>query len=106
MDPRRAELRDRHLAARIPVVPIDQLREEADPQNGGHQDRPEAGDGRVVAVVEYREGSTVIDVVRRVATAGPSKSSLQAGRSELGPVAGRCCRSNLDRMQVQRKEYR
>ena len=58
----------------VPVVDIDQLREEAGRRAGSPRRKPEAAGGRVVAVVEYRDG-TVIDVVR------------QAGRDEDAPAA-------------------
>ena len=64
VNPRRCDLRDRLLSAGLPVVPIDQLREEAERRTGGSCKTPELEDGRVVAVVEYRDG-TVIDVVRQ-----------------------------------------
>jgi citrate lyase subunit alpha/citrate CoA-transferase len=86
VNPRRSELRDRLLSAQITVDSIDRLREEAERLTGEPPDRTEARDGRVVAVVEYRDG-TVIDVVRQVAHAAPSEPSSQAATSELGPVA-------------------
>ena len=63
VNPRRADLRERLVEAGLPVVPIDQLREEAERRSGGPVQRQDREDGRVVAVVEYRDG-TVIDVVR------------------------------------------
>jgi citrate lyase subunit alpha/citrate CoA-transferase len=86
VNPRRTDLRDCLLEARLPVVPIDQLRDEAARLTGGPRERAEAGDGRVVAVVEYRDG-TVIDVVRQITPAIPMSSSSQVARDELGPVA-------------------
>jgi citrate lyase subunit alpha / citrate CoA-transferase len=63
VNPKRGDLRDRLLVAGLPVVPIDALREKAAQQvDKGERRLP---DGRVVAVVEYRDG-TVIDVVREV----------------------------------------
>ncbi|HEX6014670.1 MAG TPA: citrate lyase subunit alpha [Geminicoccaceae bacterium] len=69
VNPRRPDLRERLLSARLPVVDIDELREEAARRAG---DRPMTrGDlgGRIVAVVEYRDG-TVIDVVCEVGEDG------------------------------------
>ncbi len=63
VNPKRADLRDRVLAAGLPVVPIEQLRERA--ERGVDKVETRSRDGRVVAVVEYRDG-TVIDVVREV----------------------------------------
>jgi len=63
VNPKRADLRDRVLAAGLPVVPIEQLREKA--ERGADKREGRSQDGRVVAVVEYRDG-TVIDVVREV----------------------------------------
>ena len=63
VNPRRPDLRDRLLSAGIPVVSIEELRGEAERQCGGEVPRAEGG--KVVAVVEYRDG-TVIDVVREV----------------------------------------
>jgi citrate lyase subunit alpha/citrate CoA-transferase len=64
VNPRRSDLRDRLVSARIPVVPIDQLRKAAERRTGASRKRPPASGDRVVAVVEYRDG-TVIDVVRQ-----------------------------------------
>jgi citrate lyase subunit alpha/citrate CoA-transferase len=64
VNPRRSDLRDRLVSARIPVVPIDQLRKAAERRTGGSRKKPTASGDRVVAVVEYRDG-TVIDVVRQ-----------------------------------------
>lgn len=63
VNPKRADLRDRLLAAGLPVVLIEQLRERAEQRADKLKGRSQ--DGRVVAVVEYRDG-TVIDVVREV----------------------------------------
>ena len=65
VNPRRPDLRDRLVSAGIPVVPIEALREEAERSVGGVKTAPRAGGGKIVAVVEYRDG-TVIDVVREV----------------------------------------
>ena len=63
VNPRRPDLRDRLASADVPVVPIEELRREAERQCGG--EAPRAEGGKVVALVEYRDG-TVIDVVREV----------------------------------------
>lgn len=64
VNPRRADLRGRLVDAGIEVVPIERLRDlAAASATRAHVGRAE---GRVVAVVEYRDG-TVIDVVRAVA---------------------------------------
>jgi len=63
VNPRRAELRDRLRSAGLPVVTIEQLREMAE-RSTGKLERRSTGE-RVVAVVEYRDG-TVIDNVRAV----------------------------------------
>jgi citrate lyase subunit alpha/citrate CoA-transferase len=61
VNPRREELASRLKAAGLPVCTLADLHRAA----GGHANAPVAAksDGRVVAVVEYRDG-TVIDVVR------------------------------------------
>lgn len=64
VNPKREELRDRLLAAGLTVVPIDQLRNLAARAASVPNQPP--NDRRIVAVVEYRDG-TVIDVVRAVA---------------------------------------
>lgn len=61
VNPRRPELAERLVAAGLPVVPISTLRDEAE-RRAGRPALP-APAGRVVAIVEYRDG-TVIDVVR------------------------------------------
>lgn len=66
VNPRRPELAERLIAAGLPVVPIEALRAAA-AKVAGPPARPP--DGRIVAVVEYRDGS-VIDVVRSVSDAG------------------------------------
>jgi citrate lyase subunit alpha/citrate CoA-transferase len=64
VNPRRADLRGPLVDAGIEVVPIERLRDlAAASATRAHVGRAE---GRVVAVVEYRDG-TVIDVVRAVA---------------------------------------
>ncbi|TXN41824.1 citrate lyase subunit alpha [Methylobacterium sp. WL30] len=64
VNPRRLELADRLRAAGIPLVGIDDLAAEAR-RRAGAPARPRAADGRIVAVVEYRDG-TVIDMVPAV----------------------------------------
>jgi citrate lyase subunit alpha/citrate CoA-transferase len=56
------------------VVPIDQLRERAEHRTGGPFQLRERDLSRVVAVVEYRDG-TVIDVIRQVEGGGASTSA-------------------------------
>ncbi|RJG00002.1 citrate lyase subunit alpha [Noviherbaspirillum saxi] len=64
VNPARAELRERLQSQGIRLVPIEQLEEIA--RNRASLAKEERQDeGRIVAVVEYRDGS-VIDVVRRV----------------------------------------
>lgn len=62
--PGRMELRERLIDGGVRVVTIGQLQAQA--AAGAAQPRPPARDERIVAVVEYRDG-TVIDVVRAVA---------------------------------------
>lgn len=64
VNPRRADLREKLESCGVPVVTIEHLKEMADRE----PPRPEVSNSqeRVVAVVEYRDG-TVIDVVRMVA---------------------------------------
>jgi citrate lyase subunit alpha / citrate CoA-transferase len=64
VNPRRPELRDRLKSAGLEVVGIDALRTFADREAGGERSSVVCGE-RVVAIVEYRDG-TVIDVVRAV----------------------------------------
>jgi citrate lyase subunit alpha / citrate CoA-transferase len=89
VNPRRSDLRDRLLSAGITVVSIDQLREAAERQAGDSPKRPEAASNRIVAVVEYRDG-TVIDVVRQARcdeNAAAPRAPSGADRNELGSVA-------------------
>ena len=58
---RRPDLAERLVAAGLPVVPISALCEEARTRAG--RPTPPPPSGRIVAVVEYRDG-TGIDVVR------------------------------------------
>jgi len=67
VNPRRPEL-DRFKSAGLEVVGIDALHALAERDAGGVQPLPVNRRDRVVAVVEYRDG-TVIDVVRAVETA-------------------------------------
>ena len=62
--PRRGELRERLVAGGVRVVAIDELQAMA--ARGAAQPKPAARNDRIVAVVEYRDG-TVTDVVRAVA---------------------------------------
>jgi citrate lyase subunit alpha/citrate CoA-transferase len=61
--PERGELRQRLIAGGVRVVSIEDLRSQA--AQGAEHPTPQARDERVVAVVEYRDG-TVTDVVRAV----------------------------------------
>ena len=63
VNPRRGDLRDRLAAAGLPLVDIARLRDLAARETGGVRSRAGTRGGRIVAVVEYRDG-TVIDVVR------------------------------------------
>ncbi|HMO29025.1 citrate lyase subunit alpha [Enterovirga sp.] len=63
VNPRRADLRDRLASAGLPLCTIEELRSKSQRRAGGDPSPPRAGGGRIVAVVEYRDG-TVIDVVR------------------------------------------
>ncbi len=65
VNPRRPDLRDRLVSAGVPVVSIEELRGEAERRCGAGRKVPRAEGGKVVAVVEYRDG-TVIDLVRQV----------------------------------------
>jgi citrate lyase subunit alpha / citrate CoA-transferase len=65
VNPRRADLLERLGAAGLPLVPIERMRDLAR-ETAGPAARPAAPEGRVVAVVEYRDG-TAIDVVRALA---------------------------------------
>lgn len=72
VNPRRGELAERLRAAGLPVRPIEALQAEAArlaPAPAGARPGPDGG--RIVAVVEYRDG-TVIDVVRRTEGAAPA----------------------------------
>lgn len=60
VNPRRAELRERLQAAGLPLRDIAELRRQA----GDPPALRPAGEGRIVGVVEYRDGS-VIDVLRQ-----------------------------------------
>jgi citrate lyase subunit alpha/citrate CoA-transferase len=72
VNPRRPDLADRLMAQSIPVVPIDELRSTAERRAGSRKARDAESD-RIVAVVEYRDG-TVIDVVRAIQQAAAAKS--------------------------------
>jgi citrate lyase subunit alpha / citrate CoA-transferase len=64
VNPRREELRERLLAGGLQVVPIGHLKNMA--ARGASPPQWRSGEERIVAVVEYRDG-TVTDVVRAVA---------------------------------------
>jgi citrate lyase subunit alpha / citrate CoA-transferase len=64
VNPRRSDLKDRLMAAGLPVADISGLREAADKAVG--TPRPAQVGDNIVAVVEYRDG-TLIAVVRQVA---------------------------------------
>ena len=64
VNPRREELRDRLVAGGLQVVPIEHLKNMAGQGASRRQQKPH--EERIVAVVEYRDG-TVTDVVRAVA---------------------------------------
>jgi citrate lyase subunit alpha / citrate CoA-transferase len=64
VNPKREELRDRLAAAGVKLVHIDHLKAMA--AEGASRPKQALDDRRIVAVVEYRDG-TVIDVVRAVA---------------------------------------
>jgi citrate lyase subunit alpha/citrate CoA-transferase len=84
VNPCRPDLRDRLVAAGLDVVPIEQLREAATRQAGAAPPRLEPAGDRVVAVVEYRDG-TVIDLVRQARPA--ERTAAEAERGGLGAVA-------------------
>jgi citrate lyase subunit alpha / citrate CoA-transferase len=64
--PRREDLRDRLCTAGIEVLSIEQMYSKASALSADHPSpaRPDGG-GRIVGVVEYRDGS-IIDVIRQV----------------------------------------
>jgi len=62
--PAREELRDRLIAGGVRVMPIEQMRQMA--SQAAVEPKPDPREERIVAVVEYRDG-TVTDVVRAVA---------------------------------------
>jgi citrate lyase subunit alpha / citrate CoA-transferase len=61
VNPRRVELCERLVAGGIRVVGIDELRDVA--ARGAVKPKPPVSSGRIVGVVEYRDG-TVLDVIR------------------------------------------
>ena len=61
--PDREDLRERLVTGGVKVVPIEQLKDIA--ARGANRPKPTRGDERIVAVVEYRDG-TVSDLVRAV----------------------------------------
>ena len=64
VNPRRGDLRERLVAAGLQVVEIEQLCAEALAAAASHAEPPQPGEGRIVAVVQYRDGS-VIDVIHQ-----------------------------------------
>lgn len=64
VNPQRADLQAKLLMANIPVVDIAKLRDLAAERSIGSRHRHDDESRKIVAVVEYRDGS-VIDVVRR-----------------------------------------
>src|SRR5262245_44148532 len=82
VNPRRPELADRLMTQRIPLVPIDELRSTAERQVGSRKARAVESD-RIVAVVEYRDG-TVIDVVRAMHQTAAAKSWEQRESPDRG----------------------
>jgi citrate lyase subunit alpha / citrate CoA-transferase len=79
VNPRREELRERLLAAGLPVVPIEQLWEAATRELKGRPGPPDMAGDRIVGVVEYRDG-TVIDVVREI----PLRAHSSSERNDVG----------------------
>ena len=71
VNPRREEVRDALLQSGLPVRPIEELRDKANvaAQAAGTPPPPPALDDRIVALIEWRDG-TVLDVVRRVKADG------------------------------------
>ncbi|UQR61821.1 citrate lyase subunit alpha [Bradyrhizobium sp. C-145] len=72
VNPQRTDLLDRLKCANIPLVSIERLKEDAIRKAGPVQARA-VENNRIVAVVEYRDG-TVIDVVRAVSTMSTAKT--------------------------------
>jgi citrate lyase subunit alpha/citrate CoA-transferase len=72
VNPTHPDLADRLMTQRIPLVSIEELRSRAERQAGGRKARDVESD-RIVAVVEYRDG-TVIDVVRATQQTAAAKS--------------------------------
>ncbi|CAB3743798.1 Citrate lyase alpha chain [Paraburkholderia sediminicola] len=64
VNPGRPDLKDRLIAAGIPVVSIERLRDFAAAGSGSCCETRLIDDGRVVALQQYRDG-TVIDVIRQ-----------------------------------------
>jgi citrate lyase subunit alpha / citrate CoA-transferase len=61
VNPRRVDLRERLVAGGIRVVGIDELQQLS--SRGASKPKPSVCDGRIVGVVEYRDG-TVLDMIR------------------------------------------
>lgn len=82
VNPQRADLLDRLKRANIPLVSIEQLKEQST-QKAGPVHARAVENNRIVAVVEYRDG-TVIDVVRAV----PATSTAKTWRRDGSPDRG------------------
>ncbi len=63
VNPRRPEIRERLIKCKLPVYPIDQLKNKAEKIVGVPD--PILFDDRIVALVEYRDG-TIIDTIRQL----------------------------------------
>jgi citrate lyase subunit alpha / citrate CoA-transferase len=77
VNPGRPELKDRFKAAGLNVMGIDALQAMAEKEAGGARPAPTISRDRIVAVVEYRDG-TIIDVVGAVETASEKTWSENA----------------------------
>ncbi|SFP77049.1 citrate lyase subunit alpha / citrate CoA-transferase [Bradyrhizobium sp. Ghvi] len=82
VNPRRTDLLERLKCANVPLVSIEYLREAAS-RKAGPPKAVSVEDSRIVAVVEYRDG-TVIDVVRAV----PKMSTAKTWREDESPDRG------------------
>jgi len=67
VNPLRKDLLKRLAGTRLPLRPIEELRDEAYGAAGGEPEGPDWETGDIVAVIEYRDG-TMLDVVRRMRT--------------------------------------
>lgn len=81
VNPRRPELRARLVAAGLEVVGIDQLQAAAAREAEIQPQERAAGEGRIVGVVEYRDG-TVIDVVRQGRPAAGTGTTASPGGTD------------------------